>query len=134
LLPELVFSGGALVGCDAGFLNASRVMGSHAAITTCMLDDEAAFDAIGAGRQHDGLAAYPAKFETSWLHEKLYKALNFKPFMGLGLVLGMLMVGIDQVLFKGRAPWTMHHKRADHEYLRPASSSSRSPIRSQMAS
>ncbi|MBK4734125.1 electron transfer flavoprotein-ubiquinone oxidoreductase [Noviherbaspirillum pedocola] len=120
-LPKLVFPGGALVGCDAGFLNASRIKGSHAAIKTGMLAAEAAFDALGAGRQHDELAAYPAAFEKSWLHEELHKARNFKPFMGLGLMSGTLMVGIDQVLFKGRAPWTMHHKRADHEYLRPAS-------------
>ena len=120
-LPKLVFPGGALVGCDAGFLNASRIKGSHAAIKTGMLAAEAAFDALGAGRQHDELAAYPAAFEKSWLHEELHKARNFKPFMGLGLMSGTLMVGIDQVLFKGKAPWTMHHKRADHEYLRPAS-------------
>ncbi|MBK4738502.1 electron transfer flavoprotein-ubiquinone oxidoreductase [Noviherbaspirillum pedocola] len=120
-LPKLVFPGGALVGCDAGFLNASRIKGSHAAIKTGMLAAEAAFDAIGAGRQHDELTAYPALFEKSWLHKELYKARNFKPFMGLGLMSGTLMVGIDQVLFKGNAPWTMHHKRADHEYLRPAS-------------
>ena len=31
-LPKLTFAGGALIGCEAGFLNASRIKGSHAAI------------------------------------------------------------------------------------------------------
>jgi electron-transferring-flavoprotein dehydrogenase len=120
-LPKLTFPGGALLGCDAGFLNASRIKGSHAAMKTGMLAAEAAFEALGADRQHDELVAYPEAFRNSWLYDELYKARNFKPFMGQGLYTGTLMVGIDQVLFRGRAPWTVHHKKPDHEYLRPAS-------------
>jgi electron-transferring-flavoprotein dehydrogenase len=120
-LPKTVFPGGALVGCDAGFLNASRIKGSHAAIKTGMLAAEAAFEALGAGRQHDELTAYPEAFEKSWLKEELHKARNFKPWMAKGLYLGTLMVGIDQVVFRGKAPWTLHHDHADHECLRPAS-------------
>ncbi len=77
-LPRTVFPGGALVGCDAGFLNVSRIKGSHAAIKTGMLAAEAAFDALVAGRAHDELSAYPAAFESSWLHTELNKARNFK--------------------------------------------------------
>nr|WP_314630658.1 electron transfer flavoprotein-ubiquinone oxidoreductase [uncultured Noviherbaspirillum sp.] len=120
-LPKLTFPGGVLLGCDAGFLNASRIKGSHAAMKTGMLAAEAAFEALGADRQHDELVAYPEAFRSSWLYDELYKARNFKPFMGQGLYTGTLMVGIDQVLFRGRAPWTVHHKKPDHEYLRPAS-------------
>ena len=120
-LPDLVFPGGALVGCDAGFLNASRIKGSHAAIKTGMLAAEAAFDALGAGRSSDKLDAYPESFKASWLHDELYRARNFKPAMSKGLWLGTLLVGIDQVVFKGKAPWTMHNTHADHEMLRPAS-------------
>jgi electron-transferring-flavoprotein dehydrogenase len=87
-LPKTVFPGGALVGCDAGFLNASRIKGSHAAIKTGMLAAEAAFEALNAGRQHDELAAYPQAFENSWLKEELYKARNFKPWMAKGAVSG----------------------------------------------
>jgi len=119
-LPKTVFPGGALVGCDAGFLNTSRIKGSHAAIKTGMLAAEAAFEALGAGRQHDELAAYPAAFAQSWLHEELHVARNFKPWMSRGLVLGSIMAGIDQIVFKGKAPWTLHHQHADHECLRPA--------------
>ena len=120
-LPKFTFPGGALVGCDAGFLNASRIKGSHAAMKTGMLAAEAAFDAIVAGRGQDELHAYTSAFEHSWLHEELHVARNFKPAMSKGLYTGTLLVGIDQVVFRGKAPWTLHHAHADHECLRPAS-------------
>jgi electron-transferring-flavoprotein dehydrogenase len=119
-LPKLTFPGGALIGCDAGFLNASRIKGSHAAMKSGMLAAEAAFDAIVAGRAQDELTAYSTGFEKSWLHEELHVARNFKPAMGKGLYLGTLLVGIDQVLFRGKAPWTLHHEHPDHLGLRPA--------------
>jgi electron-transferring-flavoprotein dehydrogenase len=119
-LPKLTFPGGALIGCDAGFLNASRIKGSHAAMKSGMLAAEAAFDAIAAGRAQDELTAYSTGFEKSWLHEELHVARNFKPAMGKGLYLGTLLVGIDQVLFRGKAPWTLHHEHPDHLGLRPA--------------
>jgi electron-transferring-flavoprotein dehydrogenase len=120
-LPRTVFPGGALVGCEAGFLNASRIKGSHAAIKTGMLAAEAAFEALGAGRSHDVLETYPRAFESSWLYDELYRARNFKPAMNKGLWMGTLLVGIDQVVFKGKAPFTLHVEKPDHEYLRPAS-------------
>ena len=119
-LPKLTFAGGALIGCDAGFLNTSRIKGSHAAMKTGMLAAEAAFAALSAGRAQDELSDYAAAFEKSWLHEELHVARNFKPWMSKGLYTGTLMVGIDQVLFRGKAPWTLHHKHADHECLKPA--------------
>ena len=120
-LPELVFPGGALIGCDAGFLNASRIKGSHAAIKTGMLAADAAFDAVGAGRTSDKLDAYPQGFRDSWLHDELHRARNFKAAMSKGLWMGTLLVGLDQVVFKGKAPWTLRVDHADHEALRPAS-------------
>ena len=85
-LPKTVFPGGALVGCDAGYLNVSRIKGSHAAIKTGMLAAEAAYErAARHGRQHDELTAYPDAFEKSWLHEELHKARNFKPWFKKGL-------------------------------------------------
>jgi electron-transferring-flavoprotein dehydrogenase len=117
-LPKLVFPGGALAGDDAGFLNAARVKGSHAAIKSGMLVAEAACEALAAGRSHDELGAYPEAFARSWLHDELLRARNFKPFMSKGLALGALLVGIDQVVFGGKAPWTLHHTGADHEQLK----------------
>ncbi len=120
-LPKLALPGGVLIGDDAGFLNASRIKGSHAAIKSGMLAAEAAAAALKAGRANDSLDDYPAAFRASWLHDELYRARNFKPWMSKGLFLGSAMVGIDQVLFRGKAPWTLHHKGADHAQLRPAS-------------
>ena len=119
-LPKLVFPGGALIGCDAGFLNMSRIKGSHAAIKTGMLAAIAAFDALGAGRQHDELIAYTSAFEQSWLHEELHTARNVKPLLKWGTY-GSPLVWLDQVILRGKAPWTLHHTKADHECLRPAS-------------
>ena len=117
-LPRLVFPGGGLVGDEAGFLNASRIKGSHAAIKSGMLAAEAAIDALSAGRSGDELTAYPEKFRSSWLYEELHRARNFKPWMSKGLVTGTAMVGIDQIVFGGKAPWTLHHDHADNETLK----------------
>jgi electron-transferring-flavoprotein dehydrogenase len=120
-LPRTVFPGGALIGCDAGYLNALRIKGSHAAIKTGMLAAEAAFDALAAGRSHDELSAYPQAFRSSWLFDELWQTRNFKQWMAKGLKLGTLMVGIEQVVLGGKFPWTLHHKHRDHECLKPAS-------------
>ena len=117
-LPKLTFPGGCLVGDDAGFLNASRIKGSHCAIKSGMLAAEAAFAALGEGRAGDELATYPAAFKASWLYDELHRARNFKPWMAKGLYTGSLMFGMDQILFRGKAPWTMHHAHADHETLK----------------
>ncbi len=119
-IPKLVFPGGALIGCDAGFLNAPRIKGSHAAIKSGMLAADAAFDALTAGRSVDELLDYPAAFEASWLRDELYRARNFKPYLDKGLISGALLFGIDQLVLRGKAPWTLHRTKADHEKLRPA--------------
>jgi electron-transferring-flavoprotein dehydrogenase len=119
-LPKTVFPGGALVGCEAGYLNVSRIKGSHAAIKTGMLAAEAAFDAVQAGRQHDELTAYPAAFEKSWLYTELKKARNFKAWFKKGLGIATFMNGIEQWLLKGNIPWTLHRNKPDHMYLKPA--------------
>lgn len=117
-LPRITFPGGCLIGDNAGFLNASRIKGSHCAIKSGMLAAEAAFDALASGRAADDLTAYPEAFRKSWLFDELHRARNFKPWMSKGLFTGTLMVGIDQIVFGGKAPWTLHHAHADHETLR----------------
>jgi electron-transferring-flavoprotein dehydrogenase len=119
-LPKTVFPGGALVGCDAGYLNSSRIKGSHAAIKTGMLAARAAFDAIQAGRQHDELTAYPEAFEKSWLFTELNKSRNFKQWFKKGRSVATLMTGIEQFVLRGTVPWTLHRDKPDHVYLKPA--------------
>ena len=120
-LPKTVFPGGALVGCEAGYLNASRIKGSHAAIKTGMQAAQAAFDALAAGRSHDELGAYPAAFKSSWLHDELKQSKNFKQWFKKGRLLATLMTGIEQWLLPKMGirnpPWTLRHSRADHECL-----------------
>jgi electron-transferring-flavoprotein dehydrogenase len=119
-LPKTVFPGGALVGCDAGFLNVSRIKGSHSAIKTGALAAEAAYEALQAGRQHDELTTYPEAFEKSWLFRELNKSRNFKAWFKWGLTVATLMNGFEQFALRGNMPWTMRRKKADHEYLKPA--------------
>jgi len=119
-LPRLVFPGGALVGCEAGFLNAARIKGTHGALVSGCLAAEAAFAALAEGRSGDELSAYPEAFARSWLHEDLHRTRNFKPFMDRGLVAGSVLFGIDQVVLRGRAPWTLHRNTPDYAKLRPA--------------
>ncbi|MEP6739336.1 MAG: electron transfer flavoprotein-ubiquinone oxidoreductase [Caldimonas sp.] len=123
-LPKTVFPGGAFVGCEAGYLNASRIKGSHAAIKTGMLAAEAAFAAVTGGRQHDELVDYPTAFEKSWLHAELDKSRNFKQWFKKGFLVATLMNGIEQWLLPRLGikapPWKLHRAKADHLYLKPA--------------
>ena len=119
-LPKLYFKGGVLVGCDAGFLNASRIKGSHAAIKTGMLAAEAIAPALAVGRERDELPTYEEAFEQSWLKEELWRARNFKQWFKKGRTVGTLMTGIEQKLLGGNIPWTIHRTKADHECLLPA--------------
>jgi electron-transferring-flavoprotein dehydrogenase len=124
-LPKLVFPGGALVGCDAGTLNAARIKGSHAAIKTGMLAAEALVPALAAGRSGDELAAYPEAFEKSWLHAELAQSRNFKQWFKQGNLVGALMTGIEQWLLPKLGlkspPWTIHGRTPDHARLHAAS-------------
>ena len=123
-LPKTVFPGGALVGCDAGYLNAARIKGSHAAIKSGMMCAEAAFAAVTSGRAGDELAAYPEAFEKSWLAEELNQTRNFKNWFKKGPIVGQLMTGIEQWLLPKigvkSPPWTLHREKPDHVYLQPA--------------
>lgn len=124
-LPKLVFPGGALVGCEAGTLNAARIKGSHAAIKSGMLAADAAFAAVVAGRHQDELTAYPEAFDKSWLREDLETSRNFKQWFKKGLYVGMVMTGIEQWLLPKLGmktpPWTIHRTKPDYTYLKPAS-------------
>lgn len=119
-IPKTVFPGGVLIGDDAGFLNTARMKGIHTAIKSGMLAAECAFAAISAGRARDELTEFPEAVDNSWIRTELYKTRNFKPYLKKGLILGSLLFGIDQKIFGGRTPWTLHNT-ADHDQLRPAS-------------
>lgn len=122
-LPELSFPGGALIGDDAGFLNAARIKGSHCAVKSGMLAAEALFESFAEDvvDYAEFTRQFQQKFEQSWLYDELYQTRNFKPYMKKGLVMGSLMFGAEQWLLKGRSPWTLKLKLDDHQGLKPAS-------------
>ncbi len=123
-LPKTVFPGGALIGCDAGYLNAARIKGSHAAIKSGMLAADAAYEAVSSGRANDELSAYPAAFENSWLSQELNQYRNFKLWFKKGMWVGTVMTGIEQWLLPklgiATPPWTLHGNKPDHVSLEPA--------------
>jgi electron-transferring-flavoprotein dehydrogenase len=123
-VPKLTFPGGALIGCAAGFVNLPRIKGSHNAIKSGMLAAESAFEALAAGKTGgDELIAYPVKVKASWIWKDLDKVRNVKPALSWGTVVGTVYGGFDMWMHDLgiRLPWTFHHKKADHETLRPAS-------------
>jgi len=123
-VPRLAFPGGALIGCAAGFVNLPRIKGSHNAMKTGMLAAEAAFAALGDSRAHDELAEYSAAWRKSWVYDDLYKVRNVKPGLRWGMWAGTLHGGFHMWLndlgLGALVPWTLHHRHADHETLRPA--------------
>jgi electron-transferring-flavoprotein dehydrogenase len=122
-VPKLVFPGGALIGCSAGFVNVPRIKGSHNAIKSGMLGAEAAFEALAAGKTGgDELTAYPTALKASWVWKDLDKVRNVKPALKWGSVLGTIYGGFDMWCHDLgiRLPWTFRHHQADYETLRPA--------------
>ncbi len=117
-LPRTVFPGGVLIGCEAGTLNVMKIKGTHTAMKSGMLAAEAAFvalaDAAGAGGT---LTGYADAFAQSWAHDELHRVRNCRPSFKWGLFGGTIYTGIDQLLFRGRAPWTLKHGHGDHETL-----------------
>ncbi len=124
-IPKLVFPGGALIGCAAGFVNLPRIKGSHNAMKTGMLGAEAAFAALKAGRAHDELVSFPEAFRKSWVYQDLYKVRNVKPGLKWGMWAGMIHGAIHMWLNELGLPklvgWTLHHEGPDHASLQPAS-------------
>jgi electron-transferring-flavoprotein dehydrogenase len=117
-IPKLVFPGGALIGCAAGFLNVPKIKGTHTAMKSGMLAAEAAFEALG-GDARPVLEAYPEAFRRSWAHQELHQARNIRPSFRFGLLGGLAYSALDAYVLRGRAPWTMRH-HPDYAQLKPA--------------
>tara|TARA_B100000900_G_scaffold79920_1_gene64277 strand:- start:1474 stop:3093 length:1620 start_codon:yes stop_codon:yes gene_type:complete len=116
-LPRMYMPGALLVGCDAGTLNMPKIKGSHTAMKSGIIAAEVINDFI---KENKDLSSYEEKFKNSWVYEELHAARNVKPSFSWGLILGIIFTGIDQILFRGKLPFTLKHKHADHECLKPA--------------
>ncbi|QXH49899.1 electron transfer flavoprotein-ubiquinone oxidoreductase [Pseudomonas fakonensis] len=124
-LPKMVFNGGALIGCDLGTLNFSKIKGSHTAMKSGMLAAEAVADALIAGSEGgDLLNGYVTAFKASWLHEELFASRNFGPALHkFGPLFGGAFNYIDQNWFAGKLPFTLHDTKPDYACLKLAADS-----------
>ena len=125
--PELVFSGGALIGCSAGMVNVPRIKGSHNAMKSGMLAAEAVFEALNNQLDNQSLPPllhnYTKALQDSWVWQDLNSVRNVKPLLSkFGSLVGTLLGGLEMWLaaFKLYLPWTLQHDKADHNCTRPA--------------
>ena len=124
-IPKLVFPGGALLGCSAGFMNVPRIKGSHNAMLSGKFAAEAAFEAIEAGRGGDELAAYENAVRTGAIAHDLKRVRNAKPLLSrFGTALGVVLSGADMWLntISTKLSPTLKHGKPDYAALKPAKS------------
>ena len=129
-IPRLAFPGGVLVGCAAGFMNVPRIKGSHNAMLSGIAAADAAFAALGAGRAHDTLDAYPEAVLTGPIARDLRRVRNAKPMLSrFGTVLGTALSGVDMwlnTLLPGIGlGYTLKHSKPDYATLKTAQRGSR---------
>ena len=124
-LPKMVFPGGALIGCDLGTMNFSKIKGSHTAMKSGMIAAEAYADALlGGNAGGDALQAFPEAFKNSWLYDELYRSRNFGPAIHkFGALFGGAFNWIDQNIFGGKIPVTLHDTTPDYATLKLAKDS-----------
>jgi electron-transferring-flavoprotein dehydrogenase len=121
----MIFPGGALIGCDLGTLNFAKIKGSHTAMKSGMLAAQAVADALLAGREGgDMLQEYVEGFKASWLYDELFRSRNFGAALHkFGALAGGAFNFIDQNVFGGKLPFTLHDDKPDHACLKPAAKS-----------
>eukprot|EP01133_Synstelium_polycarpum_P014371 gene14371-16958_t len=128
-IPKLIFPGGALIGCTAGFVNVPKVKGNHNAMKTGMLAAESAFEQLTKEDQEDSkaivLADYPERIRNSWVHADLHEVRNFRPSFHWGMIPFFLYGALDMYILRGKAPFTLKHAHRDNETLKPAAESTK---------
>lgn len=119
-LPEMVFPGGALIGCESGTLNFAKIKGNHTAMKSGMLAAEAIAEKLQAGSEGaDVLDNYTESFKTSWLYDELFRSRNFGPALHkYGTVMGGAFNFVDQNIFGGKIPVTLHNRTPDYATLK----------------
>ncbi len=117
-LPKLSFPGGAVIGCDAGTLNTPKIKGTHTAMKSGMIASELVFKELVSSKGNDEILNLHSSFINSWAGQELKNARNVRPSFKYGLKIGMILSGIDQLIFRGKAPWTIKHGEEDHLSLK----------------
>ena len=122
-LPKLSFPGGAIIGCEAGTLNTPKIKGTHTAMKSGMIASELVFNELKSSKENTEIESFCDDFRNSWAGIELKKARNVRPSFKYGLKIGSILSGIDQIIFRGNAPWTFNHYEEDHLSLREKSKS-----------
>ena len=117
-LPKLSFPGGAILGCDAGTLNTPKIKGTHTAMKSGMIASDLVFKELTSDSRNDEISNLNKSFMNSWAGQELKNARNVRPSFKYGLKIGMMLSGIDQIIFRGKAPWTLKHAEEDHLALK----------------
>ena len=117
-LPKLSFPGGAILGCDAGTLNTPKIKGTHTAMKSGMIASDLVFKELVSDSRNDEISNLNKAFMNSWAGQELKNARNVRPSFKYGLKIGMMLSGIDQIIFRGKAPWTLKHAEEDHLALK----------------
>ncbi|MDC8830143.1 electron transfer flavoprotein-ubiquinone oxidoreductase [Alteromonas gilva] len=121
-LPEMAFPGGLLIGCDAGTLNFAKIKGTHTAMKSGMLAAQSVVKALSQDKETVTLSGYTEAFKQSWLHQELHSSRNFGPALHkFGTLIGGAYNWLEQNLFNGKVPWTLHDRTPDYAQLKPAS-------------
>jgi electron-transferring-flavoprotein dehydrogenase len=124
-VPKLVFPGGALLGCAAGFMNVPRIKGSHNAVLSGILAAEQVAAAIAEGREYDEVSAYDAAWRASEIGKDLKPVRNVKPLWSkYGTYIGAALGGLDMwtnSLFGFSFFGTQSHGKPDYACLKPLS-------------
>ena len=121
-LAKMTFPGGLLLGCDAGTLNAVKIKGNHTAMKSGMIAAETVHQALTeGGKTGEELSEYADNFNNSWLYTELYSSRNFSGLMHtFGTVIGAGVIWVEQNIFGGKLPFTLHDRKADHAQLKAA--------------
>lgn len=122
-LPKLYFKGGILIGCDAGFLNSSRLKGIHTAVKSGMIAAESIMESMlleDLSVKNNELIIYSKKFRESYLHDELNKSRNFKQWSSKNKLIALLMIILEQKILVGYFFWNLHYTKTDNSFLKQA--------------
>jgi len=123
-LPEIEIPGACLTGCEAGFLNPAKIKGTHTAMKTGMIAAESIAENLLKEDASDIKINYSKNVQDSWVYAELKQSRNFEPGLNkFGTFFGAAFAFLDQNIFRGKLPFTLHNSKADYDCLKLAQDS-----------
>ncbi|VAW36654.1 Electron transfer flavoprotein-ubiquinone oxidoreductase [hydrothermal vent metagenome] len=125
-LPKLEVAGAYLTGCEAGFLNPAKIKGTHTAMKTGMIAAQSIAKNLLKEDVNDVTTNFTADIKSSWVYTELKRSRNFEPGLNkFGTFFGAAFAFIDQNIFRGKLPFTLHNTKADYACLKLAAESNK---------